>query len=63
VESHLLITAYLHGADGVLVMGCLLGQCHYKEGNYHARWRMALLKSIFETLGSGCRPFAHRMGL
>jgi F420-non-reducing hydrogenase iron-sulfur subunit len=51
VESHLLIMAYLRGADGVLVTGCLPGQCHYKEGNYHARRRVALLKDIFETLG------------
>jgi coenzyme F420-reducing hydrogenase delta subunit len=50
VDPLLLITAYLRGADGVLVTGCLPGQCHYKEGNYHARRRMALLRNIFETL-------------
>ena len=50
VDSLFLIIAYLHGADGVLVSGCWPGQCHYKEGNYHARQRMALLKKIFETL-------------
>ena len=50
VDPLLLITAYLRGADGVLVTGCLPGQCHFKEGNYHARRRMALLKDIFETL-------------
>jgi len=53
VDPLLLITAYLRGADGVLVTGCLPGQCHYKKGNYHARRRMALLKSIFETLDLG----------
>lgn len=50
VDPLLLIRAYLHGADGVLVAGCWPGQCHYKEGNYHARRRVALLKDIFETL-------------
>lgn len=50
VDPLLLITAYLRGADGVLVTGCLPGQCHYKDGNYHARRRMALLRNIFETL-------------
>ena len=50
VDPLLLITAYLRGADGVLVTGCLPGQCHYKEGNYHARRRMVLLRNIFETL-------------
>lgn len=53
VDPLLLITAYLRGADGVLVTGCLPGQCHFKEGNYHARRRMALLKNIFETLDLG----------
>jgi len=50
VDPLFLIMAYLRGADGVLVAGCWPGQCHYKEGNYHARRRMALLKKIFETL-------------
>lgn len=53
VDLLLLIAAYLRGADGVLVTGCLPGQCHFKEGNYHARRRMAFLKSIFETLDLG----------
>lgn len=51
VDPLLLITAYLRGADGVFVAGCWPGQCHYKDGNLHARRRMALLKDIFETLG------------
>jgi len=50
VDPLFLITAYLRGADGVLVVGCWPGQCHYKEGNYHAHRRMALVKNIFETL-------------
>jgi F420-non-reducing hydrogenase iron-sulfur subunit len=50
VDPLLLIMAYLRGADGLLVTGCLPGQCHYKEGNYHARRRTALLKDIFKTL-------------
>jgi F420-non-reducing hydrogenase iron-sulfur subunit len=50
VDPLFLINAFLRGADGVLVMGCQPGQCHFKEGNYFARRRMALLKNIFETL-------------
>lgn len=50
VDPLFLITAYLRGADGVLVAGCWPGQCHYKEGNYHAHRWMALVKNIFETL-------------
>ena len=50
VDPLFLIDAYLRGADGVLVMGCQPGQCHFKEGNYLARRRMALLRDIFEIL-------------
>ena len=31
--------------------GCHPGDCHYIEGNYKARRRMALLKDILNTLG------------
>ena len=39
------------GADGVLVMGCHPGQCHYVEGNYKAMRRIALLKRILKQFG------------
>lgn len=51
VDPVLAATALLHGADGVLVAGCHPGDCHYREGNYYARRRFALLKKTFETLG------------
>jgi F420-non-reducing hydrogenase iron-sulfur subunit len=51
VDPVLVVTALLHGADGVLVAGCHPGDCHYREGNYYARRRFALLKKTFETLG------------
>ena len=51
VDPVLVATALLHGADGVLVAGCHPGDCHYREGNYYARRRFALLKKTFETLG------------
>ena len=51
VDPVLVATALLHGADGVLVAGCHPGDCHYREGNYYARRRFALLKKTIETLG------------
>ena len=39
------------GADGVLVLGCHLGDCHYTNGNYRAVRRIALLKRLLEQLG------------
>ncbi|MBN2543333.1 hydrogenase iron-sulfur subunit [bacterium] len=50
VDPVFLLTAYLRGADAVLIGGCHPGDCHYIEGNYYTRRRVALLKNIFETL-------------
>jgi coenzyme F420-reducing hydrogenase delta subunit len=46
-----IIKALQHGADGVLVSGCHPGDCHYISGNYYARRRFMLLKSLLEAVG------------
>ena len=51
VDPLFVFSAFLRGADGVLVAGCWPGQCHYQKGNFHARRRAAMVESIFETLG------------
>ena len=43
--------ALLEGADGVLIGGCHPGDCHYQNGNYKARRRMAILQTVFEEVG------------
>jgi F420-non-reducing hydrogenase iron-sulfur subunit len=45
------IKAFLEGADGVLVGGCHPGDCHYINGNYKARRRVALMWEIMDSLG------------
>jgi len=39
------------GADGVLICGCNLGDCHYRDGNYKTVRRITLLKKTLEQLG------------
>ena len=51
VDPVLVETAFLQGADGVLLAGCHPGDCHYDEGNYYARRRFAILKKVVESLG------------
>ena len=51
VDQVLVETAFLRGADGVLVAGCHPGDCHYDDGNYYARRRFAVLKKVVEGLG------------
>ncbi|MBN2029471.1 hydrogenase iron-sulfur subunit [bacterium] len=50
VDYNLVLTTFFGGADGILIAGCHPGDCHYDKGNYYARRRYALLKSILETL-------------
>ncbi len=45
------LRAFLEGADGILIAGCHPGDCHYLNGNYKARRRIAILKEILKELG------------
>jgi coenzyme F420-reducing hydrogenase delta subunit len=45
------INALQEGADGVLIGGCHPGDCHYIQGNYFARRRIAVLKKLLEYIG------------
>ncbi len=49
-EIHLLKTLEL-GADGVLVAGCLEGDCHYQSGNLRAKKRVAHVQQILTSIG------------
>jgi F420-non-reducing hydrogenase iron-sulfur subunit len=51
VEPAFVLRAFELGADGVLVLGCHPGDCHYAEGNYKALRRMELLKRALIQLG------------
>jgi F420-non-reducing hydrogenase iron-sulfur subunit len=51
VEPLFVIKAFSEGADGVLICGCHLGDCHYSEGNYKAARRIPLLKKLLTQLG------------
>lgn len=48
-----LLTAFEEGADGVFVAGCLEGDCHFIEGNLHAKRRVRRVKEILDQVGLG----------
>ncbi|MEW5807200.1 MAG: hydrogenase iron-sulfur subunit [Acidobacteriota bacterium] len=48
-----ILRAFVEGADGVLISGCYPGDCHYEDGNFRARRRVAITKSILDSLGLG----------
>jgi F420-non-reducing hydrogenase iron-sulfur subunit len=43
--------AFQEGADGVMVLGCHPGDCHYRDGNYYARRRFNLMHGFLDFLG------------
>jgi F420-non-reducing hydrogenase iron-sulfur subunit len=51
VDPSFILRAFLLGADGVLVMGCHPGDCHYQEGNFKALRRVLLLKRVLKEFG------------
>jgi len=57
VDPSMILAALLHGADGVFVAGCHLGDCHYTKGNYYAERRMELAKRLIEKAGIDPRRF------
>ena len=51
VDPIYVMKALLEGVDGVLIGGCHPGDCHYVSGNYKARRRIMILKTIVENMG------------
>jgi F420-non-reducing hydrogenase iron-sulfur subunit len=39
------------GADGVIVAGCLEGDCHFKDGNVKAAKRVTQVRVLLEEIG------------
>ena len=60
-----LLSALAEGADGVMVAGCLLGQCHYREGNYNAVDRVTFVQRMLKSVGvepERCQMFTMSAG-
>jgi coenzyme F420-reducing hydrogenase delta subunit/NAD-dependent dihydropyrimidine dehydrogenase PreA subunit len=52
VDLAFVLRAFRKGADGVIIGGCWLGECHYiTEGNYYALNMMHLGKKLLEYAG------------
>jgi len=45
------LEAFEDGADGVMVAGCLEGDCHFREGNLNAKRRVAYAQRKLEQIG------------
>lgn len=51
VDTIHMMKALEKGADGVMVAGCLDGDCHFKNGNTKATKRVTFVKKLLEEIG------------
>jgi F420-non-reducing hydrogenase iron-sulfur subunit len=51
LDPTFVLKAFASGADGVMVGGCHLGDCHYVEQNYKTMRRFKLLKRTLTQMG------------
>ena len=51
VDTLHIVDAFRNGADGVLILGCADGSCHFQNGNYQARKRVLLMRKTLHEFG------------
>ncbi|SPD75333.1 F420-non-reducing hydrogenase iron-sulfur subunit D [uncultured Desulfobacterium sp.] len=51
ISPHHIFHAFQNGADGVLVAGCHIGDCHYIRGNYMTLKRIKFVEGLFSMAG------------
>lgn len=51
VSPEMVLRAFRAGADGVLVLGCHIGDCHYIDGNHRTAKRMPLVQNLLGYVG------------
>ena len=51
VHPEMVLHALQKGADGVMIIGCHIGECHYLKGNEMALARAEVIADTLEDLG------------
>ena len=51
IDPQFVLKAFEDGADGVLILGCHPGDCHYKEQNYRMIQRHRIVLRLLEQFG------------
>jgi len=51
VKPEYVIKAVTQGVDGVLILGCHIGDCHYMTGNHRTAKRMPLVRKAVHDIG------------
>lgn len=55
IDFMLLLKSFAEGADGIIISGCHPNDCHYTSGNFHARRRWVMHRSLMNFLGIDVR--------
>jgi coenzyme F420-reducing hydrogenase delta subunit len=50
VDPSMILQAFSLGADGVMVLGCHFGDCHYISGNYYAEKKVKFTQQFLKML-------------
>lgn len=51
VDPTMISNAFLKGADGVMVVGCHFGDCHYITGNYQGKIKVGIAARALDYVG------------
>jgi len=51
VSPEIIMRTFDQGADGVLVLGCHVGECHYDTGNHRAAKRVPIVRALMTFAG------------
>jgi len=51
IDPIILLEVLMKGADGVLILGCHPGDCHYVEGNLYEERKIRMLKKLIALTG------------
>jgi len=51
VDPAIVARAFKKGLDGLMVVGCYFGDCHYISGNFQAQAKMEMTRRLFKHIG------------
>ncbi len=51
IDTCHILKAFRAGADGVLILGCPEGHCHFQDGNYQTRKKVYLIHKVLYAFG------------
>lgn len=60
IDPAVVAGAFKKGLDGLLVVGCYFGDCHYISGNYQAKAKMEMTRKVLRHVGVNEERLAFR---